>query len=189
MTIRQRWKQTTIAKKSLVITSVLVAFGTLFYAAAAAVQVYIMRQSSAETTCQIGQITAAAERIATSAETSTTNAETALKKTLEQGKAALDASIEASRLDQRAWIVLPRFVLNNDPIGNDSINISLLMVNSGKTVAKKTISKSGASVWRAVEPPRPDWSMAKTVSVSDIPPGNNGLEINAPLDNRTAWGV
>jgi hypothetical protein len=45
MTLRQRWKQTSLPNKLLIITGALVAFGTVFYAGAAAVQIHILNES------------------------------------------------------------------------------------------------------------------------------------------------
>ena len=52
MNLLQRWKNTTIANKALVVTSGLMAFGTLFYAGAAILQVCIMKQTARETSTQ-----------------------------------------------------------------------------------------------------------------------------------------
>lgn len=56
MNIFQRWKQTTIANKSLVISSFLMAFGTLFYAGAASLQVWIMKRSAHDASMQTDKI-------------------------------------------------------------------------------------------------------------------------------------
>ena len=48
MTILQRWKQSALDNKALVWSSILMAFGTLFYAGAAAFQVWLMKRSVKE---------------------------------------------------------------------------------------------------------------------------------------------
>jgi len=60
MNIFQRWKQTAIHNKALVVTSILVAFGTLFYAGAAVVQVCIMKESARESSNQANRLIQAA---------------------------------------------------------------------------------------------------------------------------------
>jgi hypothetical protein len=52
MNIFQRWKQTSIANKGLVFSSILMAFGTLFYAGTAIVQVCIMKQNAHDVSLQ-----------------------------------------------------------------------------------------------------------------------------------------
>jgi hypothetical protein len=61
MNIFQRWKQTTIANKALVVTGALMAFGTLFYASAAIIQVCIMKRSAEATSEQIDKLIKAAD--------------------------------------------------------------------------------------------------------------------------------
>ena len=70
MNLRQRWKQTSLPSQLLVMTGALVAFGTLFYAAAAVVQICILEDS------------------------------------VRQSQAAVNASIEISHNDQRAWVAI-----------------------------------------------------------------------------------
>jgi hypothetical protein len=48
MKLFQRWKQTAIHNKALVWSGVLVALGTLFYAAAACFQIYLMKSAAAD---------------------------------------------------------------------------------------------------------------------------------------------
>jgi hypothetical protein len=61
MKIFQRWQQTTLANKGLVFSSVLMAFGTLFYAAAAVVQVCIMKQNASDVSAQTEKLIKASE--------------------------------------------------------------------------------------------------------------------------------
>ncbi len=53
MTLRQRWKQTSLPDKLIIIPGVIVAMGKLFYAVAAAVQVYMMRQAAIDSTAHV----------------------------------------------------------------------------------------------------------------------------------------
>jgi multisubunit Na+/H+ antiporter MnhC subunit len=59
MTIRERWRKTTVANQAVVFTSVLVAFGTVFYAVSAACQVSIMKQASTDSAAQVERLTSA----------------------------------------------------------------------------------------------------------------------------------
>jgi hypothetical protein len=67
MNLFQRWKQTSIANKALVISSGLMAFGTLFYAGAAIVQVCIMKAASKSSNEQMHQMIDAANTQAAAA--------------------------------------------------------------------------------------------------------------------------
>ena len=67
MNLFQRWKQTTIANKGLVLSSILMAFGTLFYAGAAIVQVRIMKRSARDVSSQTDKLIEQANRNATAA--------------------------------------------------------------------------------------------------------------------------
>lgn len=46
MTILQRWRQTALHNKALVLSGVLTAFATVFYAAAAAFQVWFLNENT-----------------------------------------------------------------------------------------------------------------------------------------------
>lgn len=61
MNLFQRWKQTTIANKGLVFSSFLMALGTLFYAGAATVQVFIMKHSARDASLQTDKLIKAAQ--------------------------------------------------------------------------------------------------------------------------------
>lgn len=60
------------------------------------------------------------------------------KKSTEYAKSALDTSVEAMRLDQRAWIGIPEIVVNSPLHTSESISykgLSLVFRNTGKTPA------------------------------------------------------
>ncbi len=110
MRIFQRWKQTALHNKALVLTGVIVAVGTLVYTGAAVFQYCLMKQAAKENSDQIDKIISEAKSIAKTA-----------KDGLVQSKRALDASIEISRSDQRAWVgmteILPQWMdSSNKPI-------------------------------------------------------------------------
>lgn len=123
MKLLQRWKQTALHNKALVMTSVLVAFGTLFYAGAAAFQVWLMKQTSKDSAAQVerlvGTTNAAINKAVGASGTAITEAlrqnkqamdaamsqsKAALDASTKQSKAALDATVEQSNLDRRSWI-------------------------------------------------------------------------------------
>ena len=138
MKFLQRWKQTALHNKALVLTGVLVASGTLFYAGAAIFQICLMKYTAKQATVQTERLIAEANRIANS-----------IEKTLEQSKKSLDASIEMARRDQRAWIgpieVTPAWRdAANNPIfikEGASAVFGVVIVNSGKSPALKVKSK------------------------------------------------
>jgi hypothetical protein len=63
VTILQRWKQTALHNKALVGAGLIAAFGTVFYAGAAIVQVCIMNRSASESSEQIANIYSKAQGI------------------------------------------------------------------------------------------------------------------------------
>jgi hypothetical protein len=125
MTLLQRWKQTSVANKLLVYTGALVAFGTLFYAVAAVLQVRLMKDSAQETAKQTDKLITEAQRIAETMEENN-----------RQNKMALDASIEQARLDQRAWISLKGLKFDNELKAGVLNPFRLTFTNSGKTPAQ-----------------------------------------------------
>jgi hypothetical protein len=68
MNIRQRWRQTALHNKALVLIGVLTAFGTLFYTAAAIVQIRLFERSADESSRQTDKLIQAAQTQATAAQ-------------------------------------------------------------------------------------------------------------------------
>jgi hypothetical protein len=64
MNLFQRWKQTTIANQLMVITTAVVAFGTLFYVGVAIFQYYLMKESARQASEQTDRLIAATQRMA-----------------------------------------------------------------------------------------------------------------------------
>jgi hypothetical protein len=124
VTILQRWKQTALHNKALVLTSVIVAFGTLFYVGVAIFQVCMMRKASDVASFQTDKLVHHADRIAKS-----------LEEAGERSKAALDASIEVARADQRAWLGIKAIILASPLSPGNPIDISIITLNTGKTPA------------------------------------------------------
>ena len=141
MTLRQRWKQTSLPNKALVMIGTTTAFGTVFYAVAATVQVCIMRQAAIDSGAQVERLekaTNTAIQSAVSASSQSVKQALDLSKTsfdasVAQAKAALDATIRTSRLEQRAWINVRSegAVVNQD----GPIDIPVEVSNVGRTPA------------------------------------------------------
>lgn len=134
MQVFQRWKKTALHNKALVLTGVLVAVGTLFYTGAAIFQYCLMKQTAKENSEQTDKIIAEAKNITAAAEGS-----------LEQSKRALDASIETSRRDQRAWVGPIDIIHPSHKDGSRTVFVKegdrptfgVIVTNSGKTPALK----------------------------------------------------
>jgi hypothetical protein len=129
----QRWKQTALHNKALVLTSVLVAFGTLFYAVAAVVQIWILKQSGEQAAEQASRIIGNLNWLARSMNSALKESRRAEEAIRRQSQAALDASIEISRDDQRAWVGVEGFT-GSIAVGKP-LDFTVAFRNSGKTPA------------------------------------------------------
>lgn len=150
MTLLQRWRQTALHNKALVWTGALVAFGTVFYAFAVAFQIKLMKTGSEETTKQITRLIGAADRIAEDMKesveqakllirTGEVQARTGLEASTKQSRAALDASVEISRRDQRAWLTVNGISLSKPLAVGERVLVVIRVVNTGKTPAADTM--------------------------------------------------
>jgi hypothetical protein len=160
MKIWQRWRQTTIANKALVLTSVLVAFGTLFYAAAAAFQVWLMAESGKHTDQQIGWVIDNVNWLARSADSSQkaiqkqasdTVAEMqkrtlaqeltagAAEKSAKIAKDSLKATIESFHNEDRAWVGIsgtkPISYAVDGPSQSVNLTVAFTLRNYGRSAA------------------------------------------------------
>jgi len=158
MTLIQRWKQISLPNKLLIQTGALVAFGTLFYAGAAAVQVCLMRQAARDSAAQVERLSKATDdAIKTAVDTSGQSLDkslaqskasfdavvaeerAALDASAKQSKAALDASVDSARVDQRAWMDLiifaPQFFQADRPFSTNA-----QVKNLGKTPARSIMA-------------------------------------------------
>lgn len=133
MKLPQRWEQTTLANKLMVITTAIVAFGTVFYVVVAAFQWKLMKTSGEQTSLQIDRLIVEARHVAdTSAENT------------RQSKAALDATIENFHLEQRAWVgptivSYPTHIVNGNKVyvkEGEKFATVIAVKNSGKTPAR-----------------------------------------------------
>jgi hypothetical protein len=159
MKIWQRWKQTSLHNKALVVTSVLVAFGTLFYSGAAVVQVLIMRRSAADSAQQADKILAQAERsaqaardFANAAQSQADNLRRLSEESRRQANIAHDAlalNRDSSRLGQRAWIAVMDASAAFD---KRPFEITATVTNVGRTPALRVQPRYG---WRVDSSSRP----------------------------------
>src|SRR5437660_1775353 len=101
MTIRERWKRTSLPNQLLVVIGLMAALFTGLYALATVGQIYLIKQASRESSAQMERTIAEAKNIADSMRGSLEQNRKAMEASAAQSKAALDASIEASRRDQR----------------------------------------------------------------------------------------
>ncbi len=173
MNIFQRWKQTTIANKGLVFSSFLMAFGTLFYAGAAVVQVCIMRQSARDVSLQTSKLIEAAQAQACaaskSAEAAASFAGSADKISQETARASSELhrtandSETASKLDHRAWFGISDFdVVQYDPDDSHKpFRIRVSFRNSGKTPARQVHVLGQFQVYKPNSdgPNEADWNL------------------------------
>ena len=151
MRLFQKWKQTALHNKALVLTGVIVAVGTLFYAAAAAFQVYMLHRSGEQATQQTERLITEANRIADSIERVLDQGRLAMEESTRQSKEALDESIKASRLDQRAWVGIKTMrVLTLE--ADKPILIEAVITNTGKTFASNTRVLTSVAVRPSNEP-------------------------------------
>lgn len=118
-----------------------------------------------------------------------------LERTLSQSKAALDASIANSRLDQRPWVTLEGFRLSKEPVTGEEISITWDFRNSGKTPALDLVTQNDVrivteAIASTSEKTGFDFittflnpGMPKSVTV--IPPGDNTVYgVTNPMDFR-----
>lgn len=149
MKIWQRWKQTALHNKALVFSGILVAFGTVFYAGAAVVQICILKKSAEEST-------QAAQKIQEALDTANIRNGRAFRRTLEQSRNAMDVSnkqnqdaldvtIRNSRSDERPYIwAYPEPQPGTKKIGltdlGEKVFIRITFKNSGRTPATNVIA-------------------------------------------------
>jgi hypothetical protein len=177
MKLLQRWKQTALHNKALVSTSLLVAFGTLFYSGAAVLQLCILKQSGEQSDRQIVRVIDNMNWLARSMDLSAKNTQDALR-----------ASIEASRNDQRAWVG----IMGNVRPGNytdrlfltfgSRTTFSIPMGNSGKSPALKVRFLSKVDSYRTDIPFHTNYEQPIVFhSVTVIQPGASTIVPTAPI--------
>ena len=178
MKFLQRWKQTALHNKALVLTGVLVAAGTLFYAGAAVFQIYLMNYSAKQATVQTERMINEADRIADS-----------IERSFEQSKKSLDASMEMLRRDQRAWVgpvkVMPAW---RDPTNKPIFikegfapQFEVVITNSGKSPAGKVRIWIKFDTIPAAREFFPNYGLPQKQSVAVIQPQQiSSMPVSAP---------
>jgi len=130
MKLFQRWKQTAIHNKALVLTSAIVAVGTIFYAAVAIFQIYLMDSGAKNSADQTEKLIVEMRRQSQSMK----DVAEANKKAVELAAQSLEATQNQFRLDQRAWISVIKGSLI-EPLDPKKISFKFIVKNSGKTPA------------------------------------------------------
>lgn len=194
MTIFQRWRQTALHNKALVLTGVIVALGTIASTGVLIVQVCITRANNRKTSEQIDKLVgaatiqgAAAASFAASADGINTQTQLAVSQFQRMAKASensIAASIANSRLDQRAWIGLQigsaflKAKLINDGQGIQIDSLVLPIKNTGKTPALNVTGRYIVRfrTWKE-QPPDYDVELKKVEelkqrALSGLPPNN-----------------
>jgi hypothetical protein len=139
MTMYERWRRTTIANQVMVVLTGLICLATAVNVIVAVIQAY-------DNARQASRLAAIADGIKTMLENSVRQSKEnseqlllqdreTLHATLAHSKASLDASIEASRLDQRAWLAVKEVRIESELALNEPLRYSINLVNTGKTPA------------------------------------------------------
>ena len=210
MKLLQRWRQTSIHNQGLVLTGVLVAAGTIIYAAAAIVQIYIMNKNAKDSSAQVESLVgttneaikaavkasseslnksidqnkdalgAALAQSKNSLEASIAQGKASMEASTAQSKTALDVSIEASRNDQRAWLSIGNLRVVKEPVIGEMFSVVYSISNSGKTPAMRATTKNQLS-FAYGEPTAPDWNTINSISRSVIFPATLSRDISEDL--------
>ena len=104
------------------------------------------------------------------------SSENSIKAAQKSAQSALDASIQASTLDERPWITFSRFTLSSEAQeGKDfTFTVNIGIDNTGKTPALDTIPSSKVSSWtKGQMPPIMEQLLPTPVSRGIIAPGSN----------------
>ena len=152
MNIFERWKKTTIANKSLVISSFLMAFGTIFYAGAASVQVWIMNRSAHDASVQTDKIikatrdqARAADNMVVAADKQVAYDKSIADQTLAQATATnklartSEESLIRTEKSLRPWVNAQR-VFSTAKVAEGYVPIKVEIDNAGSSAALHTIT-------------------------------------------------
>jgi hypothetical protein len=155
----QRWRAGTIQNQLTVMFTALIFVATSIYAVFSYYQFATMKDGGKQT----DRIIAADERLAKAMEDSVHAQKDSLIQTLAQNKRALDSTIAASRLDQRAWVGPIGMTMH--PISTDKpITATVAIGNSGKTFALDVNSTV--------------WIYASNTALTQLPHSREGLLIS-----------
>jgi hypothetical protein len=192
VTIKQRWKQTSLANKLLIIVGAFAAFSTGLSVMLAYFHYGLATRSSEETSIQINRIIQAADSMSNAMQVANENQMMAIEKATENSQAAIEATAkiaadqlksqrDAYQLEQRAWLSLNVRI-------NQAGQIRLPIANSGVTPAFDVIGTVMYSVSRpenlqAVT--EATWARMPQVRLGTIPRQETGREL-MPASDLTA---
>jgi len=187
--LKMQWREVSIDRK---IELLLVIGGLILAGAVMKNGVAQLWQMDAQTTAMKGQL---AEMKAGGAQVDTVitamnRIASSMEESAKQSKAALDYTIEKSRLDQRAWLTISQAVIQVPIVAGRTSDITLTLKNSGKSPALKMRFRQAAKLVSQLPTGlMPKVPLSKPVeSVSVI--GPDGTSVNhftlAPLP---AWQV
>jgi hypothetical protein len=137
MKLRERWKRVAVHNRALVYTGSLVAVGTLFYTGAAIFQTWLLNKSVKETAEQTERSIGQSRKIAGLMEESLAQAKIFLERSITQSQLALNATMETSRRDQRAWLTIDAVNLPKPLAVGENVVVLIQVRNSGKTPARE----------------------------------------------------
>ena len=200
-TLSQKWRAVSLNNKLIVVFSGVTMFATVVYTFVAERTLREIHAGSADTHAlavaakaqaeKMKSVSDAAEKIQAAAENMVTqdqriadNAKSALDASNRNSKAALDATIDQNRLDQRPWIGIgPARVSRFDE--KKPITVEIQISNSGKTpalnIAQWSRYKYGSGLERG--PLLTDTIPAEWHHVGSTPPqGNQLLHLYLPWD-------
>jgi len=86
------------------------------------------------------------------------NAKASLDASNKRTRDALDASVAASRLDERPWLVPSGFRLSEEPGLDTGVTVTVFVVNTGKTPALELVNQSKLFLLN-VDPPGPNFDL------------------------------
>lgn len=206
MNIWQRWRQTALHNRALVLSSVLMAFGTVFYAGAAVIQICMFQRSSKQAAEQTDKLIAAAKISASDATQNAAAAQSFAGSALKINSAIDDAvrklQIQAEKMDaarvaserqpqqslqatidnfhreQRAWIAPTNVRLDGGLTPGKEIKVLIDFANSGKEPAFNVVTKSGAGL----EPPFTEQDLATQLQLGPQYLNTNICEEAKPVD-------
>lgn len=137
MKLVQRWKMTALHNKALVWASFLMAFGTLFYAGAAAFQVHIMRQSAKDVGEQTQTLITQAEKNAAAARTFADTAD----KINEAIRRANGIAFQAIDIGNRPWMGVNSVLIVMQ--ARSPVRLNVNFTNFGKSPAEHLLTHLG----------------------------------------------
>jgi hypothetical protein len=113
----------------------------------------------------------------------------ATQQTVTQSQRALDASIEASRNDQRAWLAIVDMHIVKEPVVGEKFRVTYAVANTGKTPATDSTTKNQL-FFEYTEPLRPDWMAIPGAGQAVLFPSTTSRNIPFELDApRITQGV